>query len=84
MCYQASPRNEHDRQNYLDFGYDHDFDLSPISGWNVDCDQIAGRLGKLMRHRISEIAQPPMPWILQMQPTLPAPPQLRIPDLLEQ
>ena len=37
-----------------------------------------------MRHRIFETVQPPMLWILQMPPTLPAPPQMRIPDLLEQ
>ena len=59
-CCQVSPRNEHDQQNCHDFGYDHDSDLSPTSELNGDCDQIAGRLGKLMRHRISETAQPPM------------------------
>ena len=59
-CCQAIPKSEHDQQNCHDFGYDHDFDLSLTSEWNEDCDQIAGRLGKLIRHRISETAQPPM------------------------
>jgi len=81
---RVSLRNEHDQTSCHDFGCDHDSDLSPTSELNGDCDQIAGRLGKLMRHRIFETAQRPMLWILQMLPTLPAPPQMRIPDLPEQ
>ena len=81
---RVSLRSEHDQTSCHDFGCDHDSDLSPTSELNGDCDQIAGRLGKLMRHRMFETAQPPMLWILQMLPTLPAPPQMRIPDLLEQ
>ena len=81
---RVSLRNEHDQTSCHDFGCDHDSDLSPTSELNGDCDQIAGRLGKLMRRQRFETVQPPMLWILQMLPTLPAPPQMRIPDLPEQ
>ena len=58
-CCQVSLRIEHDQQSCHDFGCDHDSDLSPTSELNGDCDQIAGRLGKLMRRQRFETVQQP-------------------------